>query len=68
MALSAKLSGTSILVMFGMMQILTGFIYRMPMSVPPLKAVAAIVIAQQVPARPCTGRDLPLELSCWFLQ
>ncbi|MGQ9542072.1 MAG: putative sulfate/molybdate transporter [Armatimonadota bacterium] len=60
MALSAKLSGTSILVMFGMMQILTGFIYRMPMSVQPLKAMAAIVIAQQIPAQTLYGARLAI--------
>lgn len=46
--LAAGLDGTSVLVMFGCMQVLTGLVYRMPMPVQPLKAMAAIVIAQQV--------------------
>jgi len=47
-ALAADLDGTSVLVMFGLMQILTGLRYRIPMPVQPLKAMAAIVIAQKV--------------------
>jgi hypothetical protein len=46
--LAAGLDGTSVLVMFGCMQVLTGLVHRMPMPVQPLKAMAAIVIAQQV--------------------
>lgn len=47
-ALAAKLDGASVLIMFGVMQVLTGLRYRMPMPVQPLKAMAAIVIAQNV--------------------
>ena len=50
MIAAAKLDATSVLVAFGVLQIATGLIYRMPMPVQPLKAVAAIVIAQQVSA------------------
>lgn len=46
--LAAKLDGTSVLVMFGLMQLLTGLRYRLPMPVQPLKAMAAIVIATGV--------------------
>lgn len=46
--LAAGLDGTSVLIMFGVMQILTGLRYRIPMPVQPLKAMAAIVIAQKV--------------------
>ncbi len=48
MIAAAHLDATSVLVTFGALQILTGLVYRMPMPVQPLKAVAAIVIAQQV--------------------
>ncbi len=34
--------------MFGLMQLLTAFVYRIPMPVQPLKAVAVIVITEQV--------------------
>lgn len=62
MALAAGLDGTSVLVMFGIMQIVTGFTYRMPMPVQPLKAMAAIVIAQQVSAATLYGAGLAIGL------
>ncbi len=46
--LAAKLDATGALVMFGLMQALTGLVYRMPMPVQPLKAMAAIVITGKV--------------------
>ncbi len=48
MILAAGLHSASVLVMFGVMQYLTAFRYRMPMPVQPLKAVAVIVITQKV--------------------
>jgi len=60
MALAAKLHGTSLLVMFGLMQVLTGVVYRMPMPVQPLKAMAAIVIAQQTSAEVLFGAGLAI--------
>ena len=62
MALVAGLDGTSILVMFGAMQILTGLAYRLPMPVQPLKAMAAIVIAQQASAAMLYGAGLAIGL------
>ncbi len=62
MALAAGLDGTSILVMFGVMQLLTGFLYRLPMPVQPLKAMAAIVIAQQASAATLYGAGLAIGL------
>jgi hypothetical protein len=52
---AARLDATSVLVIFGALQIATGLIYRMPMPVQPLKAVAAIVIAQHVSANVLFG-------------
>ena len=46
MILAIGLDAPSVLIMFGVMQIFTGLFYRMPMPVQPLKAMAAIVIAQ----------------------
>jgi hypothetical protein len=46
MILAIGLNAPSVLIMFGAMQIFTGLFYRMPMPVQPLKAMAAIVIAQ----------------------
>lgn len=62
MALAAGLDGTSVLVMFGVMQVLTGITYRMPMPVQPLKAMAAIVIAQRAPAPTLYGGGLAIGL------
>lgn len=44
MIIAAGLDSASVLIMFGVMQLLTGFVYRIPMPVQPLKAMAAIVI------------------------
>lgn len=60
MALAARLDGTSVLVMFGLMQIVTALLYRLPMPVQPLKAMAAIVIAQQLPAGVLYGGGLAI--------
>lgn len=58
MILAARLDAASVLVVFGAMQVLTGLIYRMPMPVQPLKAMAAIVITQQVSAGTLYGGGL----------
>jgi hypothetical protein len=47
MILAIGLDGASVLIVFGAMQILTGLVYRLPMPVQPLKAVAMLVIAQK---------------------
>ena len=48
MVLAAGLDAASVLVVFGLAQVATGLHYRLPMPVQPLKAVAVIVIAQQL--------------------
>ena len=48
MVLAAGLDSASVLIMFGAMQVLTGLVYRLPMPVQPLKAMAAIVITGNV--------------------
>ena len=60
MVLAAGLDAPSVLVMFGVMQVATGIAYRMPMPVQPLKAVAALVITQQVPAATLYGGGLAI--------
>ena len=47
MILAAGLDSASVLIVFGMMQVFSALCYGMPMAVQPLKAVAAIVIAQR---------------------
>lgn len=60
MLLAARLDAASVLVMFGLMQVLTGSLYRMPMPVQPLKAVAAIVITQRVAPEVIHGGGLAI--------
>lgn len=67
MVLAAGLDGASVLVMFGLMQIFTGLVYRLPMPVQPLKAMAAIVIAQQVPAATLYGGGLAIGVAMLLL-
>lgn len=67
MALAAGLDGTSVLVMFGLMQILTGLVYRLPMPVQPLKAMATIVIAKQASAEMLYGAGLAVGVVMFLL-
>ena len=67
MIAAAHLDATSVLVAFGTLQIVTGLVYRMPMPVQPLKAVAAIVIAQKVGADVVYGGGLAIGVVMLFL-
>ena len=67
MVLAAGLDAASVLVMFGLMQVATGLAYRMPMPVQPLKAVAALVITQQVTAGTLYGGGLAIGLTMLVL-
>jgi xanthine/uracil/vitamin C permease (AzgA family) len=60
MILAAELDAASVLVLFGVMQVLTALRYRMPMPVQPLKAMAALVIAQKLPAAVLYGGGLAI--------
>lgn len=60
--LAANLESASALILFGVMQILTALRYRMPMPVQPLKAVAALVIAQKISARVLFGGGLAIGI------
>ena len=48
MVLASDFQITNVLILFGLMQILTGLVYGIPMAVQPLKAVAMIVITQKI--------------------
>ncbi len=67
MILAAGLDSTSALVMFGTMQILTALIYRMPMPVQPLKAMAAIVITQEISGDVLYGGGLAIGILMFIL-
>lgn len=48
MILASGLNSANVLIAYGLMHIITAFLYGIPMPVQPLKAVAMIVIAQQI--------------------
>lgn len=58
--LAAGLDSASALTMFGVMQVLTALRYRMPMPVQPLKAMAALIIAQKIPGGVIFGAGLTI--------
>lgn len=60
MVLVAGLDAASVLTVYGVMQVMAALVYRMPMPVQPLKAVAAIVITQRVPAGVLHGGGLAI--------
>ncbi len=62
MIIVAGLDAASVLVMYGLMQIMTGLIYQRPMPVQPLKAVAAIVITQKLAGPTIYGGGLAIAL------
>ncbi|KER10388.1 MAG: transporter [[Candidatus Thermochlorobacteriaceae] bacterium GBChlB] len=62
MILAARLDAASVLVAFGAMQILTGVVYKLPMPVQPLKAVAVIVITQKLGGEILFGGGLAIGL------
>ena len=61
------LAPNNVLVMFGILQILTGFIYGIPMPVQPLKAMAAIMIAQKLSGSLLYGAGLSIGILMLFL-
>ncbi|GMU95581.1 putative sulfate/molybdate transporter [Ignavibacterium album] len=67
MILSAGLHTPSVLIVFGLMQILTGLIYRMPIPVQPLKAMATLVIAQQIGGNILLGAGLAIGILMFIL-
>jgi MFS superfamily sulfate permease-like transporter len=60
MILAAGLNPTGVLISFGAMQIATGLIYRMPMPVQPLKAMAVLVIAHRATGSVLFGAGLAI--------
>ena len=60
MIVAAHLDATIVFLVYGALQICTGLLYRMPMPVQPLKAVAAIVIAGGVSREVLTAGGLTI--------
>jgi xanthine/uracil/vitamin C permease (AzgA family) len=67
MILAAGLDSASVLIMFGVMQVLTALRYRIPMPVQPLKAVAAIVITQKLAGNILFGAGLAIGVLMFVL-
>lgn len=60
MLAATDLKTASVLILFGLMQVLTSFIYGLPMPVQPLKAVALIVITQKISSAVLFGGGLAI--------
>ncbi|MCU0462744.1 MAG: putative sulfate/molybdate transporter [Bacteroidales bacterium] len=60
MLLATNLEMSNTLIVFGVLQIITSFVYGIPMPVQPLKAVALIVITQKVSASVIWGGGLAI--------
>ena len=60
MIVAAGLHTPSVLIVFGLMQLFTGLVYRMPMPVQPLKAMATIVISQKIAGTILLGAGLAI--------
>jgi xanthine/uracil/vitamin C permease (AzgA family) len=67
MILAAGLDPVGVLVAFGLMQISTGLLYRMPMPVQPLKAMAVLVIAHKATGNVLFGAGLAIAVMMLFL-
>ena len=64
---ASGINSASVLILFGLMQVFTGLWYRMPMPVQPLKAFAALVIAQKIKGPVIFGGGLAIGISMFFL-
>ena len=67
MILTTKLDAASVLILFGVMQILTGLLYRIPMPVQPLKAMATLVISQHLSSNILFGGGIAIGLTMGIL-
>jgi MFS superfamily sulfate permease-like transporter len=62
MIAAAGLDGAGVFIVFGVLQIATGVLYGVPMPLQPLKAMAVIVITQQLPADVLFGAGLAIAI------
>lgn len=61
--LASGMNASRAFILFGLMQILTGFIYRLPMPMQPLKAMAVIIISQHLPEAVIYGGGLAIGVT-----
>jgi MFS superfamily sulfate permease-like transporter len=64
---ASGVDSASVLIMFGLMQLFSGFWYGLPMPVQPLKAFAALVIAQKLPGNVIFGGGLAIGVVMFLL-
>jgi hypothetical protein len=64
---AAGLDSGSVLIVYGLLQIITAFYYRLPMPVQPLKAVAVMVITQKLGGNLVFGAGLAVGLTMLLL-
>ncbi|GAB2461555.1 hypothetical protein GCM10011375_12800 [Hymenobacter qilianensis] len=64
---ASNVDSASVLIMFGLMQLFSGFWYGLPMPVQPLKAFAALVIAQKLPGNVIFGGGLAIGVVMFLL-
>jgi MFS superfamily sulfate permease-like transporter len=57
------LDAASVFILFGLLQIATGLLYRIPMPVQPLKAMAAIMLAQRLSPGTLAGGGLVIGVA-----
>jgi hypothetical protein len=62
MILAADLHAPSVLMVFGFLQVCSGYFYRMPMPVQPLKAMATLVVVQKIAGPVLLGAGLAIGL------
>lgn len=67
MVLASHLDSASVLITYGVMQVATGVLYRLPMPVQPLKAVAVLVITQHIAANVIFGAGFAIGLAMLLL-
>ncbi|MCS7019695.1 MAG: putative sulfate/molybdate transporter [Cytophagales bacterium] len=58
--MAAELDSANVLTVFGLLQVLTAFTYRMPMPVQPLKAMTSLVIAQKIAGNILLGAGIAI--------
>lgn len=62
MILAVGLDSASVFIMFGLLQIATGLIYRLPMPVQPLKAMAVLVITEKIGGEVLYGAGIAIGM------
>src|SRR5690554_4762047 len=67
MIIVSGIDSTSTFIIYGILQIFSGIYYGIPMAVQPLKAVAAIVIAQQISGDVLYGGGLAINIIMLFM-